>query len=51
MDYKYEVLDKVKEMIKNLDIDEVSRIDVYVDDEYKPAVDIQINIEIKDYSS
>lgn len=51
MDYKYEVLDKVKEMIKNLDIDEISRIDVFVDDEYKPTVDIQINIEVKDYSS
>lgn len=51
MDYKDEILNKAIEIINNLTLEEVERIDLTVNDRYENTVDIDISIEIKRESS
>lgn len=47
MKYKRELLNKAKEIINDLDIETLERLDLTVNDKYDNTLDIDINIELK----
>lgn len=50
MDYRFEILDKVKEIINGLETKDTKRITLDFDDNYDDVTEISINIELpKDY--
>ena len=49
-DYKFEMLEKAKDIINNLDESDFNRITIDLDDSYPDETNISIDIElIKDY--
>ena len=47
MDYRFEMLEKAKEIINNLDESDFERITIDVNDSYQDTTDISIDIEMK----
>ena len=47
MDYKQEVLKQAKGIIDRINLDDMERIDVTVNDSYEDTTNITIDIEIK----
>lgn len=46
MDHKKEVLEKAKEIIDKLKLEDIQRIDITVNDNYPEETDITIDLEI-----
>lgn len=46
MDHKREILEKAKEVINELKLEDVKRIDIMVNDSYDTETDITIDIEV-----